>query len=328
MSTQPGGPSQRHPGEAPPRPGGEEPSLALIERPARGFVWPPGRASATAVAPPPWSGSEPASRRRGWWRQIEETWLGLTCPPFADRALEANWQPDHPTTYCPGCARRTGPYEADEQGCAHCRSRRLAWNRAVRLGDYSGLLRDALHDLKFTAWRRVGHDLGSLLGVAIADTLSRARIHPDRVLVVPMPTTYRRRMMRGIDHSFVLARAVAEVVGCSVCRALDRRHVLPQTALPASERAGHVRGTMWRQPGVTLSGRVVLVVDDIMTTGSTMFTACRGLRRRPGGGEIVGDDPEQIWACVVGVTPVPGARSDADRVETAPGGVVSGVHRR
>jgi predicted amidophosphoribosyltransferase len=195
----------------------------------------------------------------------------------------------------------------------------------VRLGDYRGVLRDALHDLKFTAWRRVGQDLGGLLGVAVADALSNSGVSRADAVVIPIPTTLRRRMVRGIDHSLVLARAAAGVVGCPVVRALDRRHIRPQTALPAGERSDHVRGTMWRRPGISLSGRVVLLVDDIMTTGATMATACRGLQRRPGGRGISGDKPDQVWACVAGVTPAPGARPVVDPGGTTAIGTVSGV---
>jgi len=43
--------------------------------------------------------------------------------------------------------------------CPACRGKRLPWARAVRLGEYDGLLRDAIHEVKFTRWRTLGSDL-------------------------------------------------------------------------------------------------------------------------------------------------------------------------
>ncbi len=272
-----------------------------MERPADTFVWPPAGTSGADAAPPaiPQSTNTlPATS--ALVRALvaaERYWLAPTAPPLRRRAAHAGWAPDVFDAFCNRCGRTTGPHEETEFGCAGCAEESPVWTRFVRLGEFDGDLRHWVHEVKFTRWRRLGFDLGRLLG----ERLVEAGL-PRGALVVPMPTTARRRIARGIDHAAMLARGVAEAVDGRVVRALRRRHRPSQRAVTPGDRARNVAGAFrrtrnWDFPLET----PVVLVDDVRTSGATIDAAARALRGRRQAGA-------PLWVGVVGVAPEPGRR--------------------
>ncbi len=275
------------------------------------FTWPPNPAAPSATTATPASPApriEPVlSPLPRWWHSVEVGFLGLTRAPWSLRAEHEGWAPDEPGVFCPRCLASVGAFEATAaDGCPACRALRLPWTAGVRLGEYHGLLRDAIHEIKFTAWRRLGSDLGLALGNQLARLLREREVDPRRVVLVPIPTTFRRRLARGIDHTLTLCRGVRRVVPAPILAALTRVHRPSQVSLPMSERSRNVRGTMRLAPRIDLSGRLVVVIDDVLTTGSTMREAARALRA---GHEQSGSTPNPfknqtsvIWPAVLGVS--------------------------
>ncbi len=141
----------------------------------------------------------------GWLDQVERYWLGLTSQGFIERARKYGWAPDSTGTYCPRCGSRVGLYElaipeagdAGTSGCPACERKRLPWTRCVRLGDYHGLLRRAVHELKFRRWRPVGREIGSMLGAALAGELDRAGVARAECCIVPISSSFWRRVCAG-----------------------------------------------------------------------------------------------------------------------------------
>jgi predicted amidophosphoribosyltransferase len=231
--------------------------------------------------------------------EFERTWLGLTTPPLRDRIVEAGWAPDDPHQYCRRCGSTVGPHDADDTGCSACRGKRLEWDRMVRLGPFIGLLREMVLEVKFTRWRRLGHELGEVLGRAVLAAAENEGAGDG--VIVPVPMSARRRLVRGIDHTMVIARGISAVTGWRVVRGLERRHRPTQASLPASERRANIAGAITGRDRVELDARLVVVVDDVTTTRATMTAACRAIRKS------LGNKPEgergEVWGVVLGVTP-------------------------
>lgn len=228
--------------------------------------------------------------------------MGITDVAWRDAATDAGWTPEPPSEYCPRCASSVGPFEADADGCPACRSRRLAWQRAVRLGPYEGVLREAILAAKYTAWRKVGQELGRDLGLAVRESLRASGVDPTSVLICPVATSTRRRLGRGVDHTAVLAREVARACDGSLIRGLRRKHRPPQTGRSVSARQKNVAGSFHARPGPcrAAAGRPVVLVDDVRTSGATLTAAARALRA--GIGAATGEKPGAFWAAVAAVT--------------------------
>jgi predicted amidophosphoribosyltransferase len=136
-------------------------------------------------------------------------------------------------------------------------------------GAYEGSLRTAVLALK--DGRR---DVAESLGLRVA-----ALIAPDSLLV-PIPTTARRRRVRGLDGVALVARCAAQVAGARVVIALEQRSNDAQRGRSGTERrAAH--GRFGCNPAC-VAGRRVTLFDDVCTTGSTLRDCAAAVREAGG----------------------------------------------
>jgi predicted amidophosphoribosyltransferase len=230
-----------------------------------------------------------------------EDWLGLALPPAAEVLERSGFQRDAPEAYCHRCGDSVGPGEAGDDGCASCRGAARLADGVVRLGPYADPLRQWLLAIKYDQrWSEMAHQLGRLLGRAVLD---RAVIDPARVVVVPMPMPWVRRLHRGIDHARAIARGTADELHAPLLTVLAKANGPPQVALTLTERrrrGGHGMKLRRRLGGWSLDGCDVLMVDDVRTTGSSLRTATRLLRST---------GPRRVIAAIVAVSDSPARRS-------------------
>ena len=167
--------------------------------------------------------------------------------------------------------------------CYQCSSVTIHFKRARSAARYDGVLRQALQSYKYRGAMWLRRDLIALLEGCfrtqyIADDI-------DAVCAVPMHPSRRRR--RGYNHAHHLSVGLARRLGKQVLRgAVFRIRATPtQTNLTARERASNVKGAFVAGGAKKLRGRRLLLVDDVMTTGSTA-NACAAALMQGGAASV------------------------------------------
>jgi len=105
-------------------------------------------------------------------------------------------------------------------------------------------------------------------------------LEPERYLITPIPTTRRRARMHGYNQARLFAETIAERVDMLLIDALERRcHGSTQVGLHPAERRANVKRafSVRANARATLTDARVLLVDDVLTTGSTAIEAARPL---------------------------------------------------
>jgi len=152
--------------------------------------------------------------------------------------------------------------------CPRCRRRGSSIARARAIGTYDGALRAVVHALKYDGRRSLARPLAALLERHGCDVLDGAD------LVVPVPLHRTRRRARGFNQAAEIARHLP----LPMSLALRRVRATPsQTDLPAARRHANVRGAFAVRRRAGLRGAVVVLIDDVSTTGATLDACARAL---------------------------------------------------
>jgi ComF family protein len=161
--------------------------------------------------------------------------------------------------------------------CMRCRAEQRNFDLARALFAYRGPGRSLIHCYKF--------DGAYFLGPKVLRNLLRRGWLPADVADVdatlPVPLHPRRRRQRGYDQALLLAGALARELDCRLVRgALARtRYTSQQALLPASRRWDNVRGAFAVRKPEAVRGRCLLLVDDVMTSGTTADECAKVLKK-------------------------------------------------
>lgn len=195
--------------------------------------------------------------------------------PTRGPVCEACWTSILPLT-APLCDRCGDPLPTWRQvsrplaRCPRCRRSERPLDRARAIGAYDGPLRAIIHAFKYEGRRSLARPLGRLMRERAAEMIDGARC------VIPVPLHPSRRRHRGFNQAADLARQMR----VPVVAALRRVRATPtQTGLPAGRRHRNMRDAFIATRAARgLAGAVVVVIDDVSTTGATLDACARTLK--------------------------------------------------
>ena len=181
----------------------------------------------------------------------------------------------------PFCDRCGVPVAAGRLVCKDCEAGpepAFAWSQAV--GQYTGVLRTAIHRLKYESKGALACPLGELLADALETPSPLLPQGQQFDCVVPVPLHSSKLRLRGFNQAARIGQILAERRGWPLeSGGLIRvRKTRTQTALHASERRRNIEGVFDTMTPLYFDGKSVLLVDDVLTTGSTIQECSRVLR--------------------------------------------------
>jgi len=122
--------------------------------------------------------------------------------------------------------------------------------------------------------------LGTFLSEALGERLLTSGKFPSVDSIVPVPLHKRKRKERGFNQSDIIARQLSEKLGIPVLSdsVIRKRNTRTQTGLSREQRQRNVKGAFEFTGKLSLKGKRLLLVDDVLTTGSTMRECARTLK--------------------------------------------------
>lgn len=215
---------------------------------------------------------------------LEEGWFCEVC---------ADALPWVEAPYCMVCGEVYDGALTHEFRCANCSGRKLEFEFAVAACHSKDSVRELIHQFKYE--RRL--HLRGALAMLMLRTLEEPRLAREDLadwLLVPVPLHHSREEEREFNQSWELCLRLSHLTGIPAAKALQRTQATDsQARLGRNERLKNLRGVFamqkprfW-QPKIDLTGRRILLVDDVFTTGATTNECARVLRREGGAEKVV-----------------------------------------
>lgn len=173
---------------------------------------------------------------------------------------------------CQRCGLPMPKSDVTHTVCGQCLTHDPPWEALAFWGRYEGALRQALLRLKFDGELSLAPFLAACL-LQAANCLPG----PDALLAIPQHPEHLQR--RGYNQAHELAKQLHTLTGLPLQPNLLKkiRHVPAQASLNASKRLHNVEGSF--AAATKVRGMRLWLLDDVMTTGSTLLAACRCLRQ-------------------------------------------------
>ncbi|MGB5218102.1 MAG: ComF family protein [Smithella sp.] len=169
---------------------------------------------------------------------------------------------------CHICGTTFPDSPADNHLCGECLENKPHFSCARAIFSYEDVILNSIHQFKY----KNDISIGEMLASFMADFSFPDIDFTDYSLMVPVPLHIKRLRERGFNQSLILARAIGRKQQIPVNFSLLKRHkyTLTQTGYHKQERKQNIRGAFEVTDSKKITGRNILLIDDVYTTGATV----------------------------------------------------------
>lgn len=228
-------------------------------------------------------------------KQAGNTLLNIVYPPHCALCLAETEPGDHLCGPCrqtaskidaPFCYVCSEPFSGQIDGdftCSRCQEREFSFECAITRYLHRGPVREFVHRFKYNRQYYLRLELGRWLG----ETLDDFRMTKQPIdAIVPVPLHSARKRERGFNQAAALARLLAQKAGKPMVHALQRvRYTSTQTQFDRHARMENLRNAFRMRQNVPVRNLHLLLVDDVLTTGSTV-DECARILKQAGAGSV------------------------------------------
>jgi len=179
----------------------------------------------------------------------------------------------------PFCATCSEPFDGaitTTFSCANCAHRRLYFEAAVSAYRARGIVRHVILNFKYGRQIHLRHLVARWLVRAFDDERLRERQFD---AIIPVPLHPARQRQRGFNQAELLADWLSDHLSLPLRPVLQRIHyTTTQTAFDRTERMQNLRGAFRLRKKADVRNLRVLLIDDVLTTGSTLSECARILK--------------------------------------------------
>jgi competence protein ComFC len=180
----------------------------------------------------------------------------------------------------PFCAKCSEPFAGaitSSFACANCAQRKLHFEAAVSAYRARGIVRDVILNFKYGKQVHLRHLVARWLIAALDDERIR-QCQFD--VIVPVPLHPARQRERGFNQAALLAEYLSAQMALPSLSVLERiRYTTTQTLFDRAERMQNLRNAFRLRRNADVRRLRVLLIDDVLTTGSTLSECARVLKR-------------------------------------------------
>ena len=222
-----------------------------------------------------------------------ETPLGLETVPYLCNACWAQMQFVEPP-WCEMCGTPflSAASSCESEVCDECAKAPPRYGKLRTIAFYEASLRQAIHLFKFEKRTGLAKPLIQLMLEHLPDDCQIE----DYDFILPIPIHKKRLRERGFNQSILLAQGIAKAKGVPIATDIFVRHknTKAQSSLAGRERQENITGAFEVRKPDAISGKRLLLIDDVFTTGATIREAVK---------ELWNADPGEIDVLTLARTP-------------------------
>lgn len=168
-------------------------------------------------------------------------------------------------------------YENRDKSCPNCKEDKIHYIKNVSRYKYKGSIKDSIHNMKFKKQCWISGKFGDAMYKTIEKEYSDIKF--DMVLYVPMSPL--NELSRGFNQSFEMASVIAKKLHIPIHTNIIRKRagVKTQSGLNKKERIENIKNAFVIFNSNLLTDKIVLLIDDVFTTGSTINECAKVLKR-------------------------------------------------
>lgn len=168
--------------------------------------------------------------------------------------------------------------------CVNCKkSKNIYFSSALIAANYNSKpVKEIIHNLKYCGLT----DLANMCGELVKDSLSRIEIYGD-YLITYVPLHWKKERKRGYNQSKLIAQYVAKELNIPFCDLLEKTvDTKNQVGLKKVDRLTNIVGAFKILNKNLVNGKKVIIIDDVITTGSTL-NECAKILKENGAKKII-----------------------------------------